>query len=650
MLLAAIFMTAAMQSVSLPSFFSDNMVFQRDKPIPIWGEGAAGTEIEVKFNGQTAKAKADATGHWMLRLKSAKAGGPYELQVCARTIKNVMVGEVWICSGQSNMEWPVGASNTASQVIAKPDPSVRFFNVANVALDEPQKDVHGVWEAMTPKNVSGYSAVGYNFATILSQELGCTVGMIQSDWGGTPAESWTSKEALLAKPELKGMMETYMKSMEGYSQRFKEYQEKFMAWANKTYPQYADNKGLKQGWATLDMNVADWHEVNLPGTWEEGGLKIDGAVWYRKTIDLAPAWEGLDLTLSLGPIDDYDDTYFNGERVGGMTLGSANSFSTPRNYAVPGRLVHAGKNVIAVRVYDTGGAGGFSGTASQIAVTPKNSAPLSLAGPWLMKVESEMPPIDPAQLQQAPQAPFGPGNPWAPASLYNAMIAPLVPYGIRGAIWYQGESNADRAVQYRTLFPTMIQDWRTRFGQGDFPFLFVQLANFTERMNDPSDQDWAWLREAQTMTLKLKNSGMAMAIDIGEAGDIHPKNKKEVGRRLALNALAITYSKKNLYKGPTFKSLKIEGSNARVNFADCGTGLSTSDRGAPIGFSIAGADGKFYWAEAKIEGNSVVVSNSSVANPVAVRYAWANNPACNLVDSSGLPASPFRTDTWDRKK
>jgi sialate O-acetylesterase len=526
----------AMAAVSVPSIIGDHMVLQAGKELPIWGKADPGENVTVTFGKSEAKATADAKGKWMVKLppegacckackackwakcgkcakasacckegkcgkcgkcgKDGKCAKPTEMTIAGKdstiVIKDILVGQVWIGSGQSNMQWSVKNSNNAEQELALANhPNIRLFTVPNTVAGEPQDNCKGEWKVCTPETVPDFSAVLYFFGRDLHQALGVPFGLINTSWGGTPAESWTTRATLEGDPDFKHMVAEWDKVVADYP----------------------------QAKANFDKAIAEWQQA----------------------ADKAKA---------------------------------------------------AGQP------------------------EPKK-----------------------------PDAPRGPNHPWRVAGLYNAMIAPLVPFSVQGAVWYQGESNAGRAYQYRKLFPAMITDWRKAWGY-DLSFYFVQLANFTKWLPEPKDSDWAELREAQTMTLALPNSGMAVTIDIGNADDIHPRNKQDVGKRLALNALAKDYCKHVHYSGPMYKSMCKKGNAIEVKFDHAEGGL-VHWGGAPLkGFSIAGADKKFVWAKACIKGKKVVVFSPDVKDPVAVRYAWAHNPECNLMNGAGLPASPFRTDDW----
>ncbi len=639
------------------ALFCDNMVLQRGIAIPVWGKAEVGGVVTVELNGKSASARAGADGVWMAKLPKMKAGGPYELTVRGQktiTYNNVMVGDVWICSGQSNMQWPVIKSNNAAEEIAAADhPNIRLFTVPRVVSDKPEYDVHGTWQVCSPSTVPNFSAVGYFFGRGLHKELGVAQGLINTSWGGTPAEAWTTMETLRANPECAPILERHAESIKNYPQAMEQYKAVLANWkkANKEKvdrSRHKDpgNKGLGLGYAKPDFDDSGWKTMNLPAVWESI-MDIDGAVWFRRTVEVPDGWTGKDLTLSLGVVDDFDVTYFNGIQVGATGMETPNFWLHPRKYTVPGQLVKAGRNVVAVRVFDHYGGGGFNGSASQMTLSPAGGGkPLSIAGEWRYLVSIKM---DPNQLVslRPPRAPLGPGHSHTPAGLYNAMINPLVPYGIKGAVWYQGEANAGRAYQYRNLFASMISDWRQVWKQGDFPFFTVQLANFMAAKAQPAESAWAELREAQAMTLDtLPNTGLAVIIDIGEARDIHPRNKQDVGKRLSLAARAIAYGENIVHSGPRYKKMKIQGGKVRLYFDHVGGGLMAKD-GELKQFAIAGADQAFVWAKARIEGKTIVVESDQVAEPVAVRYAWADNPeGCNLYNAEGLPASPFRTDDW----
>jgi len=484
-------------AVRLHGLFTDHMVLQQKSPVPVWGQADPGESVTVRIAGQSKTTKADAQGRWKVLLNPIPGNGPYDLTVVGTNrimLRDVLVGEVWIGSGQSNMAMSVRRVANAEKEIAAADyPNIRLFKVPLRTNQDPQADVKGAWVVCSPKTIPDFSATAYFFGREIHRRLQVPVGLIQSCWGGTPAEAWTRREVLESDPDFKPILERFERACANLDQATKRYQER----------------------------LAKWRE------------QVKAA---RKT----------------------------GKRP-------------PRR----------------------------------------------------------------------PRPPLGPNPSHAPSGLWNAMIHPLIPFAIRGVIWYQGESNAGRARQYRKLFPAMIRDWRKQWAQGDFPFLFVQLANFRRPQTDPNEKSaWAELREAQFMTYRtVPNTGMAVIIDIGEADDIHPKNKQEVGRRLALWALAKTYGRNVIYSGPLYREMRKEGAAIRIFFDEVDGGLTA--RGPELkGFVIAGPDKIFHWAQARIDGNTVLVSAPEEPEPAAVRYGWANNPPCNLYNKAGLPASPFRTDAW----
>ncbi|HSE15622.1 MAG TPA: sialate O-acetylesterase [Pyrinomonadaceae bacterium] len=639
---------SAYGEVRLPALIGDNMVLQQGTKVRIWGNANAGERVAVTFDNKTSNITADARGRWQVLIGPFKAGGPFELTVKGDnvlTVKNVLVGEVWLCSGQSNMEWPlsntIGGADTVAQ--AK-NPEIRLFTVEKHTSASPLTDVEGHWVVTTPDEAAHFSAVGYFFGRELYQHLKVPIGLINSSWGGTPAEAWTSHEALVASPELKTILDKYASSLNALPQTKAAYALALAQWEEKNLYIDGENKGEALGYADPSASTNGWSQMELPKQIEAAGLLMDGAIWFRKVVEVPEAWSGKDLVLNLPPIDDQDVTYFNGTKVGSIGRETPNSYMAPRKYVVPGALVRAGRNVIAVRVFDSAGEGGFS-RGGAMSLGPAGAAEsdlISLRGTWDYKVELALEPKHP-DWGSRPEA-VGVSNQNNPSVLYNAMIAPLVPFAIRGAVWYQGESNAGRAYQYRTLFPVMIRNWRSAWGH-EFPFYFVQLANWHASKSQPDESDWAELREAQTMTLREPQTGMAVTIDIGDENDIHPRNKLDVGRRLAAWALAGTYGQKMVRSGPLLDRYTIEGDKVRIRFKYA-TGLKTSDGGPVKGFAIAGEDHRFVWADARIDGDTVIVSSPTVQKPLAVRYGWADNPIANLYNNAGLPASPFRTDDW----
>ncbi len=624
----------------LHPLFSDGAVLQRGLHVPVWGWADPGKAVTVEFAGQKASTTAGADGKWMVRLPVMEASDqPRVLRAtaatAARDVQNVVVGDVWICSGQSNMEMGVGMCDVPNEIAAANHPMIRLLSVPRKVAYEPQDLFAGCWAPCTPETVKsggwgGFSAVGYFFGRELHRDLKVPIGLIHSSWGGTICEAWASAEGLASLPDftdaVAGVRATAQTQRAGGNTA-----DTKEAWYRRNDP------GTTAGWQAPEFDDTAWAASSQPGPYEEAGLSgFDGIVWFRKVFDAPAAWEGRELTLSLGPVDDIDTTWINGVKVGSMEM-----WNQPRIYKIPAGLVKPGRNVISVRVLDTGGVGGICGQVAQMFVGPAGNeqGSLLLAGSWRRKDSTPL-----SGLNGLPgQADLNKPN--VPTVLFNGMISPLLPYAIKGAIWYQGESNAGRGYQYRALLPAMISDWRARFGVGDFPFYIVSLANFQKPAEQPVESDWAELREAQAMTAKnLKNCGLAIAIDIGDAADIHPKNKLEVGRRLALAALANAHGREVDYSGPWYKGMTVEEGGIRLSF-DHARGLAAKD-GKLTGFAIAGEDRKFVWADAVIDGETVVASSPAIAKPVAVRYAWHANPACSLVNAAGLPAVPFRTDDW----
>ena len=633
------------KNITLNPLFTNNMVLQQKQKIPVWGTAEPGGEVVVTLNGQQVKTITTDDGKWSVDLSPVEAGGPYELIIRGENeirIYNVLVGEVWICSGQSNMEMAVdmeGSSvyNSKEEVVNANYPNIRLFMVdkamANIEQDNFTSDG---WKECSSETISDFSAVAYFFGRHLHNKLNVPIGLIETAWGGTVVEAWTSANSLKNINEFTDEIDDLKLNQQERREKEISYNKPQKAWIDEVNEKLSDEGILAHGYNKYGYNSENWKTLEVPKTWEDQDIKFDGVMWVKKDITIPEEWQGKELTLNLGPINDFDITWFNGKQVG-----SKPGVGMFRTYNIPKELLKDGKNEITVLILDIGNNGGIYGEPENITIGCSEEEPISLVGKWKYKMEN----FDPSILSHPPNWP-GVSQQNRPTVLYNGMIKPLLPYGMRGAIWYQGESNADRAVQYQKLFKALINDWREVWGQGDFPFLFVQLANFMSIKSEPTNEPWANLREAQTMALELPNTGMAVAIDIGNEIDIHPKNKQDVGKRLALNALAIVYGDDIPYSGPMYKSMNIVESKIRIQFDHTNNGLKAKGSSELKGFAIAGADKKFVWAEAKIEGDEVVVWNAKVKNPIAVRYAWASNPICNLYNGAELPASPFRTDTW----
>ncbi|MCC7373526.1 MAG: hypothetical protein IT581_02640 [Verrucomicrobiales bacterium] len=621
--------------------FSDHAVLQRDVVIAVWGWTAPGTPVKIEFAGQRDRVTARADGRWLARLAPMQASTqPRAMTISTAdgsqrvVIQDLLVGDVWICSGQSNMEWPVSASLNADDEVARSShPSLRLFQVAKKVAYTPEAVPQGTWTECNPSTIPGFSAVGYFFGRELNQRLGVPIGLVNSSWGGTIAEAWVSPASLQVMPEFRPALAGVKDLGESLKQGGPE------LLLERWYT--AHDPGTSGQWQNPELTKDGWSDVQLPAEFEALGWKeFDGIAWFRRTVVVPSDWAGLDLELHFGAIDDIDTTWMNGVRVG-----SHDNWMAPRTYRVPASAVRPGTNTLAVRVLDTGGNGGLMGGKDQYKIFPvgKPEAALALDGAWQGRLA-----IAKSKFGENPPIPGN--NPNTVTVLYNGMIAPLTGYGVRGAIWYQGESNADRAGQYRGLLPLLIRDWRARFERGDLAFHIVSLANFTATHPEPRDNDWAELRDAQAYVAKtMPNTGLALAIDIGVADDIHPRNKQEVGRRLALSALARTYGQAIPWSGPWYRSMDIQGGKIRLQFDYTEGGLSA--KGGPLkGFAIAGDNRQFVWADAVVDGDTVVVSSPKVPNPKAVRYAWDANPIANLYNGAELPAVPFRTDDWPRKQ
>lgn len=618
--------------VKLSSIFSDNMVFQQQKPIRIWGWASVNEKVEVSFLKQTKSVKADKNGSWIVEFAPQTYGGPYSLQVKGKSntilLENILIGEVWLCSGQSNMEWTLrkGINNATVEANTANYPQIRSFNVKQTLNPQAQSNLNGKWEVCSSSTVFDFSAVAYFFARKLNTELGIPVGIINSSWGGTDIETWISDEAFNSLPEhfSNRYSNLGITDFEKFMKEGTERKTRFYAAMNV-------EPGEPQRWFDPITDVSSWKKMAVPQLWENILPNVDGIIWFRFDITLPEDAAGKPAAVQLGPIDDNDVTWINGKQIG-----ETEGYSLNRQYAIPENVLQKGINTIVVKVTDTYGGGGFYGKPENMYLEVAGEK-YPLSGDWLYKEA-----VTNKQFNYTEVTPN-----MKSSLLYNAMINPIVKFPIKGVIWYQGENNVGNAYDYRTLFPTMINDWRTKWGY-EFPFYWVQLANFLAKDDIPQESAWAELRQAQTETLSLPNTGQAVITDIGDANDIHPRNKQDVGLRLALLALNKDYGKQDIvYFGPKFKSMEIKGSKAIISFDFLANGLQTINKYGYIdGFTIAGADQKFEWAKAYIEGDKVVVYSERVAAPVAVRYSWANNPDVNLFNTDGSPAVPFKTDDW----
>ena len=606
------------------SLFGDNAVLQRAVEVPVWGTAHDGEHITVTFAGQKASTVA-TNGHWMVRLKPLSPGGPFTLAINNLTFTNVLIGDVWIASGQSNIERPLcprppqpDIDNWQQEVADANYPEIRQFLVTRRIATAPEEDVGGKWTVCSPQTVADFSAVGYFFARDVYKARRVPIGLIHSSWGGTAAEAWTSEAALSKMLDFVEPLAELKHLVADPEAARREMHAKQDAWYARVDP------GSKSGllWSATDLDVRDWKTMKLPTLWENAGYPdFDGIFWFRRTFDLPSNWNGEDVELHLGAADDNDTTWVNGKEVG-ATIG----WDTPRVYRVPCSALQRTNNIIAVRVLDTGAGGGLWGGDDPMRVRVGTES-VSLTGPWLCMQSVSLRTVG------WPPSDFS-HNANAPTVLYNGMIAPLQPFPIKGVIWYQGESNDKRAKQYRDLFPLLIADWRRVWGP--VPFLFVQIAPFKDLSPE--------IREAQLLTLaKSPHTAMAVITDAGDANDIHPAHKQPVGARLALAARALAYGEQIEYSGPLFDSMKVESDRAILKFTHTGGGL-VAKGGDLKGFIIAGADKKFVPAKAEIDGDTVIISSVEVPQPVAVRYGWANVPEGNLFNKEGLPASPFRTD------
>ena len=619
--------------------FGDGMVIQRGARVPVRGVTAPRAKVTVALTGPVSlgvwTARAGADGRWRVRLPPLEPGGPFELALEAAgerlVLRDVLVGDVWLCSGQSNMEWSVAdAMNAAEEIAAARDPGVRHLKVPRSWAAEPSPELAGgAWEPADPEHAGGFTAVGWFFARDLRRHLDVPIGLLNSTWGGSRIEPWMSARAL----DLDGAAIARLELQELMYERL--VLERIEARAGGLPVHDAGLEGGRAVWADPALDESGWQPIAVPARWEEAGWEgMDGVAWYRTAFELSAAEAQAGISLGLGTIDDSDVAWVNGREVGR----TERAWNRPRVYEAPAAALVAGRNVVAVRVEDTGGGGGIWGDPALLYVeTAGGRRPL--AGSWRFRPGAVTVNLDEHKNQ-------------VPTMLYNRMIHPLQEFPIAGVLWYQGESNADSrgdAITYRGLFEAMIADWRRGWGAGELPFLWVQLAAYRQPPAEPGDSDWALLRESQSAALGLPRTAQVVILDAGDADDVHPRNKQVVGERLALAARRVAYGEDLVHSGPVYRRHEIRDGRVVIEFdhAEGGLVAGRTTPGTLDGFALAGADRRFVRADAAIEGDRVVVRSERVPEPVAVRYGWADNPeGANLYNLAGLPASPFRTDPW----
>ncbi|MDX6767671.1 MAG: sialate O-acetylesterase [Candidatus Methylacidiphilales bacterium] len=623
--------------------FSSHAVLQQGQPNPVWGWGTPGACVTLSFRSHEFTTRVTPNKNWRIDLPPLTSHPGSSLHLTSDDecliLENVAVGEVWIGSGQSNMEWPLQFSDHAyHEIQSATDPLIRLFTVPRFPSLEPRATLPSTsWSPCSPESVRNFSAVAYFFGRKLRQELDVPVGLIHASWGGSAIQPWLPHHDASKASAVVDSFAT-----------------QWRAWAEKECHSDPGNTGEKDGWAKLDYDDHDWQVTHLPGIWEAEGLDIDGAVWFRKELELPAHWVGRDLVLHFGKVDDFDTTYFNGEIIGGLDRRTALAGTTQRVYVVPGKLVRAGKNVLATRIFDHAGGGGMLADSPWhfTLILSSSHEQRFLAGEWRIKVENALPSKPGTIWASMPNAPLDYHAQFEPsmhrASLFNGMIAPLAPYGLRGVLWYQGESNAHEAHLYPGYLRELVEGWRAWWNDENLAFYIAQLADWLQGQDavlPESRSLWSELREAQTRVLELPRTGLAVTRDLGDAYDIHPRNKQGVGLRLALQALKKTYGINLPADGPTPLSTSFSPGKVTLQFVHTDCGLQTSDGGPLRGFILGDAAGNFYQADARIVGSDrVEVSSSHVPTPTAVRYAWLSYSDANLENAAGLPAGPFRSD------
>lgn len=636
--LLAFISSALVSQLRLPRLVGDGMILQRDAETTVWGWASSGEHISLQFADSTYRTTSDSAGNWRVTLAAHKFGGPFDMRIKGSNeivLHDILLGDVWVCSGQSNMELPMSrVSPIYGDIIASSSNNFirQFYVPQKYDFVQTHSDVDsGKWVFAGPQTVLKFSAIAYFFGKALYDKYRVPIGLINTSLGGSPAESWICEEALKAFP-----------AYYNEAQRFKDEKlirdieqsdrKRIDVWYNELRKKDAGYRNPTHLWTDPSLKTSGWAAMDIPGYWVDTKLgPVNGVVWFRKEFTVSPSMVGKPATIVLGRIVDADSVFVNG-----VFVGTTSYQYPPRRYSMQPDVLKKGKNVIVVRVINSSGRGGFV-PDKQYAIVAGNET-IDLKGAWRYRLGATMEPLASQTFIR-----------WKPLGLYNAMIAPLFNYRMKGVIWYQGESNAGRPADYTQLLSTLIRDWREHWHEGDFPFLFVQLPNFMQVKAEPSESNWALLREAQLKTLVVPNTAMAVTIDVGEWNDIHPLDKKDVGDRLALAAEHSAYGDTGVVSsGPLYNTMTIDSNRVQITFTHIGGGLFLKGGTDLKGFAVAGADKKFVWAHAVIVNNRIIVWSDQVQHPVAVRYAWADNPAgANMYNQEGLPASPFRTDDWD---
>ena len=645
-LFALLLCATAYADIRLPRLLSDGAILQREKPVTLWGWADEGEKVTVQFAGKNYTDTTKA-GRWSVTLPKQKAGGPHHLVIRGNNtieLRDIWFGDLWVAAGQSNLELPLRrVAQRYPDVIPNTNlPQVRQFSVPLIySTDKVHEDyLQGSWKAAVPENLPEFSAVGFFFAEELWQQYQVPIGILSLSVGGSPAQAWVSEDLLQKYPHYLAEAQVF-KNADYLKNTLAKDKAASDAWYSKAH-QHDQGLHDKKPWHTEQPISEGWQAVNIPGRLKDQRIDFtNGVIWLKKDFELsAEQAKRANAPLSLGVLGDGDETYLNGTKIGNIGYQYP-----PRIYAVPPGLLKAGKNTVTIRL--TSYSGNPGAVEDKTYALDLGAQKIDLSGQWHYKIGMHADPMLATTTLH-----------YLPGSLFKAKLAPAFNFGIKGVLWYQGESNVERstsphipanltpttpsAEEYANLFPELIRDWRQHFNQGDFPFLFVQLPNFLPAQAEPGESGWADLRQAQAAALALKNTGMVVAIDTGEWNDIHPLNKKDIGHRLALQARKIAYNEKSLLaSGPTVKSVKRKSNKLIITFNNTGKGLQVHGE-SPQHIAIAGADKKFAWAQAEVKGDKLVVWSVTVEKPVWVRYAWADNPeGANLYNSAGLPAGPF---------